>query len=891
MEGLQFYQARSQSDLAMDSEQLRELIKQEEGAKLDFKIKLYEIYSSEKEQHWDEFIKDILSLTNGNIGTAKEIGYLVIGVGDKLKPDGTRDLLNVDDVKLNRKQLLDKVSSACHPPLPDIRCETVLLDGKNLFVVSIPPSPYLHELSRYLKTPKKGYSPYTVLIRRKDGEKVYEASEEEKQKLRKEKETIPVSCVDGSKATTSIESLVQEVRSRCCDKVQHLHSKIQLLNRQQIDVDQLYVDLYVLEKLASEAYATIPDLLKGADLRDGFERLGLGNREKRSPGFEVATHYPRLMVLGKPGSGKSTFLRHLAVACCKGEFLADHIPILIELRAINAGEFNLLNYIHQEFDLANEEQTKQILKQGKVLILLDGLDEVPGQSRREVQDHIYEFSQFQQYYKNRFILTCRTQTIKYISDKFEPVEVADFNPEQVEIFAQNWFTALAETPEQGAELTVKFLGKLRLPENKQTAELAVTPILLSLTCWVFNGLKDLPLKRSDLYEQGINLLLETWDEKRGVRREVGSEIYQKLSIGEKKKLLSYVAARKLEQEQYVLFEQGEIQEYIAGYLGISTEDSEAVLEAVEAQHGLLIKRAHGFWSFSHLTFQEYFAAKWFCTADDFQGLSKNLINYRWREVFLLAANLPPTIDNLLIAMKKVIDKLILENEILEQILVHINQKAITELVYCRQVKIRGFYLDLIYNYNVESSLIIDANFLSHLNLYMVLNKKDNNIIPHSCILDHSLCWMLAYIRISPPPPLVEKYQFELNKALKNAVNSCKILVFNDLISIEFYERLLEIWQKYLNLNKDCKDVFLESWKAEGETWTEQLITMIKCRNLGKNWQFSEQHKEIVKQYYYSNKLLIDCLDSGCAVSNEVRQKIEETLLLPMAEINKCQQPT
>jgi predicted NACHT family NTPase len=154
---------------------------------------------------------------------------------------------------------------------------------------------------------------------------------------------------------SDLDALVREVRSRCCDKIQHLYSKIQLLNLQQIDVDQLYVDVYVLEKLSSESYATIPELLKGSDLRDEFERLGLGKREKRSPGLEVAAHYPRLMVLGKPGSGKSTFLRHLAVACCKAEFQADHIPILIELRDIkHISHFDLQNKIHKEFGLANQ---------------------------------------------------------------------------------------------------------------------------------------------------------------------------------------------------------------------------------------------------------------------------------------------------------------------------------------------------------------------------------------------------------------------------------------------------------------------------------------------------------------------------------------------------------
>jgi predicted NACHT family NTPase len=77
----------------------------------------------------------------------------------------------------------------------------------------------------------------------------------------------------------------------------------------------------------------------------------------------------------------------------------------------------------------------------------------------------------------------------------------------------------------------------------------------------------------------------------------------------KQELLSYLALKKFEQPQYVLFEQEEIEGYIAEFLQISRQDSRVVLRAIEAQHGLLIERSQKVWSFSHLTFQEYLVAK------------------------------------------------------------------------------------------------------------------------------------------------------------------------------------------------------------------------------------------------------------------------------------------
>nr|WP_150111520.1 hypothetical protein [Oscillatoria nigro-viridis] len=62
--------------------------------------------------------------------------------------------------------------------------------------------------------------------------------------------------------------------------------------------------------------------------------------------------------------------------------------------------------------------------------------------------------------------------------------------------------------------------------------------------------------------------------------------------------------------------------------------------------------------------------------------------------------------------------------------------------------------------------------------------------------------------------------------------------------------------------------------------------MILYPDMGRVWQFSQQQKSLLKNYYDANKLLVDCLNSGCNVSPAVRQEIEETLLLPIANLQK-----
>lgn len=410
--------------------------------------------------------------------------------------------------------------------------------------------------------------------------------------------------VEQPASISQIQSLVQSVREKVHDSIQRRCNVMRVLDMERPrTLDTIYIDVNIWERVAGRRRLDIAEIVRDFNPKK-FDCFNLGIlQQPRRPALEAVEDYDKLIILGKPGTGKTIFLKWLAIQCNLGEYRGDRVPIFIHLKdfAEAREQPSLLEYITEQFEecgVVVPNAAATLLTQGQTIVLLDGLDEVRDADFNRVVQEIRRFTT--RFYANSFVITCRVAARKYIFEQFTEVEIADFDYQQITEFVNKWFQEQAEF----------FLQNLQ--ENPELQELAINPLLLTFLCFLFEEITDFTLDKSEIYQEALYIFMQQGDDQSHIQR---SGIVKPLSRQQTAELLSKIARNYWKQGEY-FFKQESIEKQIRQHIlslhngkkNLEMEiDSEAVLKSIQAQNGLLVERAKGIYSFSHISFQEYLA--------------------------------------------------------------------------------------------------------------------------------------------------------------------------------------------------------------------------------------------------------------------------------------------
>jgi hypothetical protein len=222
---------------------------------------------------------------------------------------------------------------------------------------------------------------------------------------------------------------------------------------------------------------------------------------------------------------------------------------------------------------------------------------------------------------------------------FTELELPNFRLQDIREFVYRWFDY--QTNLQKRKKTEDPDSMLAC--NPRIQILATNPLLLSLITTEYEAQRDLPNRRTELYQDCIDILLATWDSIRDIHRSSEFQTEHKRSLLE-------AVAWHLHINGRCYFSEGELLTVITGYLlreGLSSSDTRQILEAIVTENGLLKEYARGWYGFLYLTLQEYFVAKYAVNHNQLDTLLAHVGDPWWEEVISLYAGCIPDASSLL----------------------------------------------------------------------------------------------------------------------------------------------------------------------------------------------------------------------------------------------------
>ncbi|BBH42106.1 hypothetical protein myaer102_47470 [Microcystis viridis NIES-102] len=638
------------------------------------------------------------------------------------------------------------------------------------------------------------------------------------------------------------------------------HGMIKVLKMSKpMDLESIYVNVKCLGNLVRDYY----DENLENKYRESKQRRFNFRDDGKKDGLLLANQEQYLMVLGGPGIGKSTFLRKVGLEALKGNkdsYQHSLTPVLLELKNFKENEINIQALIEEEFKICGfpnvEKNISNKLEKGELLILLDGLDEVPTANVYNVIEKIQDF--VDRHHKNRFILSCRTAARTHLR-QFTDIEIVEFDDQQIQSFIEHWFSSELDRKNETAKNCWELLQK---EEYKSAKELAHTPLLLTFLCLVYDENQSFPTNRSRLYQDALRILLEKWSaEKRLPNRGL---VYENLSIEQEEILLSEVAYQNFVADKLFL-EKREVVKQIKDHLKQNLNapqhlDGEKVLKTIEIEEGILVERARDVYSFSHLTLQEYLTAQYIYDNDLIEEAVKNYVTEtRWQEVFLLVAGLMRgKADKLLLAMEKEAHNYLTTP--LGQKLVPILQWADEMTKYSVDSPIKPVGRRAIANYLVIFYTCIIYS-------YNVIHIPNVTAIIHSIVIAYAYAPEIAYLitKMSFTPKLIDEFVQLVNLFAQDRIVS-KVNFSQLSADLEAFKQIIPDDKAAKKERQEFADQFLKMWSTAFNLTPELL-------NLSIN-----EISEIDRHYFYINRRILKCQKVAVNISPTVWQEIEDRML-------------
>lgn len=386
-------------------------------------------------------------------------------------------------------------------------------------------------------------------------------------------------------------------------------------------------------------------------------------------GFVNHCHYS--VILGDPGSGKTTFANFLALCLAGARLrLADinltrlggewshgalwpiHIParsLIAALKTEKQAQPDLLwNHVVARVGLQPDgfaASFAQRLTADGGIVIIDGFDEIPTEQQRRLNLMLIVQTFRQRFPNVRILLTSRTYTYPTIQaalPDFASAVLAPFSPTQITTFIQQWYRPAVAPVQPGLNLqTQADLLRQLLRQYPALHELAGQPLLLTLLT-TLHALRPtaLPTDQVQIFEESIEWLLVVWERSKA---QPDTQSWLQLSLRQLRAVIEQLAYTA-QARQSPLPDMADIaeSEWVDALLN-ATRDPDLrprrVIAYIRDRTGLLSERSPRLYSFPHRAMQEYLAA---CHLLAKEGATQELLGLvqqapeRWREVVLWA---------------------------------------------------------------------------------------------------------------------------------------------------------------------------------------------------------------------------------------------------------------